>query len=59
MIVSSNLSCNIAINNEIMNLEVLSVAQQHFKVHKRIFFFAAESLIFKCETNECKLKEKY
>ena len=39
MIVSSNLRCNIARNNGIMNLEVLSEAQQHFKKVTRWIFY--------------------
>ena len=38
MIVSSNLRCNIARNNEIINLEVLSAAQ-HFEKFTGFFFY--------------------
>ena len=50
MIVSSSLRCSIARNNQIMNLEVLSVAQ-HSKKFTRFFFLAAVS----SERNKCKL----
>ena len=44
--VSSNLRCNIARNNGIMNLEVLSEAQQHFKKVTRWIFYLLQNQWF-------------
>ena len=45
MIVSGNSRFNMARNNEIMNLKVLSEAQHFKKFTRCLFFFAAESLM--------------